>query len=43
VFVEYAVLLACVSLACVAALIAIGVPLLHAYQLQRAWLSLPIP
>jgi hypothetical protein len=32
-----------VCLVCVAALIALGVPLLHSYQLQRAWLSLPIP
>lgn len=41
--VEYAVLLAVVSMGCVLAIIGLGVPLVRVYQASQAWLMLPVP
>lgn len=43
VFVEYVVVLTVFSLVCVAALVAVGLPLLRHFQAQVAWLLLPVP
>ncbi|MDX2051709.1 MAG: hypothetical protein SFV15_04905 [Polyangiaceae bacterium] len=43
VFVEYVVVLTVFSLVCVAALVAVGLPLLRHFQAQMAWLLLPVP
>lgn len=40
---EYAVLVALVGLGSVAALIAVGAPLLRFFLMQQAWLLLPFP
>ena len=42
-FVEYAVLLALVSVGVVLGLVALGRPLLELATLQRTWLALPFP
>ncbi|HTM44301.1 MAG TPA: hypothetical protein VL137_05065 [Polyangiaceae bacterium] len=41
--VEYVVVLTLVSLGVVAALVAVGVPLVRTYSAQVAWLVTPIP
>jgi Flp pilus assembly pilin Flp len=40
---EYVIVLALVSVGCVAALIGLGPPLLALFRFQRAWLALPFP
>ncbi|GEM_PF-1054783 len=43
VFAEYVIILTVFSLLCVAAIVAVGLPLLQHFQAQTAWLLLPIP
>ena len=43
VMVEYAVILVLVALGCVAAIVAVGIPLAGMYLTQRTWVLLPFP
>ena len=43
VMVEYVLVLALVSVGCVAALVGLGPPLLALFRFQSAWLALPFP
>lgn len=43
VMVEYVIVLVLVSVGCVTAIAALGVPLYRLYQLQKLWLFLPVP